>query len=157
MTGGGASTGSNTINFTNIIRNYSYIFPKRSGLLFRCVSGLGPASNNNAELGDLHFNGSVVHYGKCNGSIIQPREVPISNHVGVINVRLCGDVITPDDEGIYTCTMTNSNMVKESLKVGVYMIGRGKYLETTVVFIGISEVYVYSSEKILLIMNVYHM
>jgi len=43
LTGGSESTRNNAVSATNIIENYHPITPRDHGLLFRCVSGLGPA------------------------------------------------------------------------------------------------------------------
>ena len=94
--------------------------------MFRCVSGLGPTGRNNIELGRLvRADGTLVRNGGCDGAVIQPRGATISNYVGIINVFLCRR-FTTRDEGVYTCTMRNSSMVHQSVRIGVYMPGRSK-------------------------------
>lgn len=126
LVGGKESTGNDAVSATNVITNYHHITARTHGLLFRCVSGLGPATGDrNIELGDLYFRSERISNGDCNGPHLQPRGATISNYVGVINVFLCHDP-TLDDEGVYTCTMTNSNMAEESVRVGIYLPGRSK-------------------------------
>jgi len=130
LTGGVETTASNAITASNIINDYSHVFaidPNDSGLLFRCVTGLGPTSNNNADTGELYFNNELIPHGECNGPVVQSRGATISNFVGVINVFLC-ERFTTRQEGVYTCTMRNSDMVDESVRVGVYLLGRSKLL-----------------------------
>jgi len=91
-----------------------------SGLLFRCVTGLGPTSNNNAETSVLRFKSLQVPHGECNGPVVQSGGATITNFVGVINVFLC-ERFTTREEGVYTCTMRNSDMVDESVSAGVYL------------------------------------
>ena len=128
LTGGIQSTGNNDIAINNIIAHYTYINPVNdTGLLFRCVTGLGPSGNNNDELGELYFNGVRVPNGECNGSVIQPHGGIINNLVGVINVFIC-EGLTIVAEGVYTCAMRNNEMVNESVSVGVYYEERSKFL-----------------------------
>jgi len=128
LTGGIETTGSNDISDGNAIADYSRVFaidPNDSGLLFRCVTGLGPTSNNNAETSILHFKNLPVPHGECNGPVVQSRGATITNFVGVINVFLC-ERFTTREEGVYTCTVRNSDMVDESVRVGVYLCGRSE-------------------------------
>ena len=101
------------------------IDPDDSGLLFRCVTGLGPTSDDNAETSALYFKNLRVHHGECNGPVVQARGATISNFVGVINVLLC-ERFTTREEGVYRCLMRNSDMVDESVRVGVYLRGRSE-------------------------------
>ena len=126
LTGGVDTTGSNDVTASNIINDYSAataIDPNDADLLFRCVTGLGPNSNNNAETSSLYFNDELIPHGGCNDPVVQSRGATISNFVGVINVFLCSS-FTARQEGIYTCTMRNSDMVDQSARVGVYLPGR---------------------------------
>ena len=94
--------------------------------MFRCVTGLGPSGNDNAELGGLYFNGSVIDNRNCIGSsLIQPRGDP--NRIGVINAFICRD-LTAAAEGVYTCALRNSDNMIESLRIGVYFTERSKLL-----------------------------
>ena len=92
------------------------------GLLFRCVTGLGPSGGeNNADLGRLYFRNSVIASGGCTGGrVIQARGGTLSNLVGVINVHYCEGLTNGAAEGVYTCTIRNSSMMEESIRVGVY-------------------------------------
>ena len=111
---------------SNVIEDYSSISPMSTGLLFRCVSGLGPTSNDNIELGGLRFGSTMIQDGECNGPVIQQRGATISNFVGVINVLLC-TALTTNNEGVYTCMMRNSSMMDESVRVGVYLPSRSEF------------------------------
>jgi len=128
MVGGVETTGVNTINSGNIINDYSYVIitnPRNKGLLFRCVTGLGPTSSSNIETSALYFNNVRIPDGECNGPVVQSRGATVSNFVGVINVFLCNG-FTTEEEGVYICTMKNSDMVDESVKVGLYLPGRSE-------------------------------
>ena len=128
QTGGTETTGSNAVSIGNIIHAYSHeyaIDPDDGGLLFRCVTGLGPTSNNNAETSALYFNDELIPHGGCNGPVVQSRGATISNFVGVINVFLCKR-FTYNEEGIYGCTMKNSDMVDEHVRIGIYLRGRSE-------------------------------
>ena len=123
ITGGAQSTGSNEITSNNKIVDYSFISPISGlGLLFRCVTGLGPSGGeNNADLGRLYFSNSVIASGGCTGGrVIQARGGTLSNLVGVINVHYCEGLTNGAAEGVYTCTIRNSSMMEESIRVGVY-------------------------------------
>ena len=126
--GGPESTGSSDVSASNMIEDYSVIRPMGTGLLFRCISGLGPTSNNNIELGELLFGSTMIQGGGCNGPVIQPRGATISNFIGVINVFLCKSLsANTNSEGVYTCMMRNSSMMEESVRVGVYLSSRSKF------------------------------
>ena len=96
-------------------------------MLFRCVTGLGPTGNNNAETSSLYFNNELIPHGGCNGPVVQSRGATISNFVGVINVELCGN-FTTYEEGVYTCIVRNSDMVDKSMRIGIYLPGRSESL-----------------------------
>ena len=123
--GGPESTGSSDVSASNMIEDYSRIIPMGTGLLFRCISGLGPTSNDNTELGGLLFGSTMIQDGQCNGPVIQPRGATISSFIGVINVLLCSSLNT-NNEGVYTCMMRNSSMMEESVRVGVYLSSRSE-------------------------------
>ena len=123
--GGPESTGSSDVSASNIIEDYSTIRPMGTGLLFRCVSGLGPTSNDNIELGGLLFGSTMIEDGGCNGPVIQPQGTTITNFIGVINVFLCSS-LNANNEGVYTCMMRNSSMMEESVRVGVYLSSRSE-------------------------------
>jgi len=61
---------------------------------------------------------------KCNGFL---RLQATNNFPGIFNARVCGGrTLTTSTEGIYTCTLTNSSMINQSMSVGVYFSGRSK-------------------------------
>ena len=129
LVGGPESTRNSLISASNIINDYTSISPVGgTGLLFRCVTGLGPSGDDdNDELGSLYFNGSMIPNGECSNGVIQARGAPISSKVGVLNVFLC-TYLTSNTEGVYTCNMRNSEMTTESMRVGVYRTVRSKYI-----------------------------
>ena len=129
LTGGPESTGYGDVSQHNRIRDYSYINTRGKGLLFRCVSGLGPASSDNIDLlKSFSFNGTAINGGECGGGhTIRQEGAPISSYVGIINVYLC-ETFTTRYEGVYTCTMKNSREDYESVRVGIYFSNRSKFI-----------------------------
>ena len=126
--------GDNPIISANAISDYSYV-NARGGVdirIARCVTGLDPsATDNNSALGGVYFNGRRIPFTSCgeNGAaIIQPRPASNLNNLGVINIAQCR-ALTTTAEGIYTCTMMNSSMMNESVRFGVYFIGRSESLD----------------------------
>jgi len=115
---------NNSIATGNLLTNYSHI-TERGGkdLIARCATGLGPTGNDNTVLGGWYFNGSRISNGECTGPVVQPRGA--TNHVGVINLFQCGTFSTTG-EGVYTCTMMNSLMMNQSMRLGVYFNGRSE-------------------------------
>ena len=126
----GTQAGHAEVVSENVRNDYSYIFannPIRNALIARCVTGLGPNNNeDNNALGGLYFNGSRIPNEECGASAIQPNGAPITDFVGVINLYQCG-ALPPAREGIYTCTMMNSAMRNQSVRLGIYIPGRSKY------------------------------
>jgi len=125
----GASLGSNIV-ISNLISNYTHINPAtaRSGisLLARCVTGLGPTGNDdNTVLGGWYFNGSRISNRTCTSSMIRSDGADITSFVGVINLFQCGTFPT-SGEGVYTCTIMDSSMMYQSMKLGVYFTERSK-------------------------------
>ena len=115
---------NNSIATGNLLTNYSHI-TERGGkdLIARCATGLGPTGNDNTVLGGWYFNGSRISNGECTGPVVQPRGA--TNHVGVINLFQCGTFSTTG-EGVYTCTMMNSLMMNQSMRLGVYFNKRSE-------------------------------
>ena len=131
---------------TDFLIDYSYISasdsPGSGALLARCVTGLGPTiadPNANSDLGGWYFNGTMIPSSGVNqvcGSpaatnlpavgAIQAR--PGTSTAGVSNLRQC-DPFTIALEGIYTCTMMNSSMMDQSVRLGVYFTGRSESLD----------------------------
>ena len=129
LVGGMQTTGSNSVGSDNIVNDYSAInvTDTSPGVLFRCVTGLGPSGDSNEELGQVSFNGVQISHGLCDGSVVQPRGADINNIVGVINLQTC-TTFTVNEEGVYTCTTRNSSMVDQTVRVGVYLPVRSESL-----------------------------
>ena len=121
----------NQIVNDNVLPDYSYITAENvmtntSVLIARCVTGLGPSgSDDNNALGGLYFNGSRIPNGICGSSVVQPSGATIDNFVGVINLLQCGPFST-SGEGVYTCTLQNSLMINQSMRLGIYFSGRSE-------------------------------
>jgi len=121
------TTGSNAVSSSNIVNDYISVTATSPGVLFSCVTGLGPSNDSNEELGQISFNGSQIPHGTCNGPVIQPRGVNITNLVGVINVQTC-TTFSFNEEGVYTCTIRNSSMIDQTVRVGMYLPVRSESL-----------------------------
>jgi len=123
--------GTNLVRTDNVLSNYSVIYlnaTKQQGVLFRCATGLGPSSNNtNDVIGNLYFNNMLLTKGNCSGFVQAEGARNFTRFPGVFNARVCGErTLTNSTEGIYTCTLTNSDMMNQSMSVGVYFSGRSK-------------------------------
>jgi len=94
--------------------------------IFGCATGLGPpGANNNTDLGGWYFNGAKIPVGSNCGKVF---EVRATDYVGGINLLLCG-TFTTTVEGVYSCIMTNSSMMEQTMRVGVYFRGRSELLD----------------------------
>ena len=128
---GTAITGALLGGRDSTLPDYSYINAEEpaansSVLLARCVTGLGPSDgDDNNALGGLYFNGTRIPNGMCDSSVIQPSGATINSVVGVINLRQCGAFST-NGEGVYTCTLQNSSMIDQSMRLGIYLMGRSE-------------------------------
>ena len=116
----------------NALTDYSYINARDGDpdgdRLARCLTGLGPTSNNgqaNGLLGGFSLNGNMIS-GLCSRDVIHIR--PGGAIAGVINMRQCNAFSTAA-EGVYTCTMMNSSMMDQSVRFGVYFTGRSELLD----------------------------
>ena len=124
---------NNDVVSANAITDYSYVNDKsyNSGQLTRCVTGLGPSgSDPNSAMGIVYFNGNRIPDVGCSHSsspIVRLQSPSLNNAVGVINIFQCRTFSTAA-EGIYTCIMMNSSMMKESIRFGVYFTDRSKSL-----------------------------
>ena len=98
-----------------------------AGILFHCITGLGPTGSSNEELGRVYFNDVQIPYGTCSGRVVQPQGANLTNLVGVINVQTC-TTFSANGEGVYTCTIMDSSMVEQAVRVGVYLPVRCKLL-----------------------------
>ncbi|XP_065905772.1 receptor-type tyrosine-protein phosphatase F-like isoform X3 [Dysidea avara] len=127
----GASDISTDLVSSNQITDYSFItqpFKLDEHLaILRCASGLGPSGNERpVSLGGWYFGGIQLHIptGRiCNGPIFEVRGANARRYPGVINLYLCG-TFTTTEEGVYSCIMMNSSMMKQTMRVGVYFSGR---------------------------------
>ena len=128
------TTGLNDVVSGNMVDDYSAISVTDTspGILFHCVTGLGPSGNSNQELGQVSFNGTQISYGLCDGPMVQPRGANIANFIGVINVELCSTTFTVNEEGVYTCTIRNSSMMDQTVRVGVYLPVRSESLYSVI-------------------------
>ena len=114
----------------NQLMDYSFItqpFTTPSNALLRCSSGLGPsAGQRNLDLGGWSFKGAMLQEGgNCGDTVFQVGPANGNRFPGIINLLLCG-AFTTADEGIYSCTMMNSSMVDQTMRVGVYFNGRSE-------------------------------
>ena len=147
FTVGVAVTRNSFTNAADFLTDYSYITasdsPGNGVVLARCATGLGPtgiSDDANGDLGGWYFiNGTMipnsgVHQG-CGSpatndypavGAIQAR--PGVGTAGVSNLHQC-DPFTIALEGIYTCTMMNSSMMNESIRLGIYLNGRSESLD----------------------------
>ena len=64
--------------------------------------------------------------GPCASDVIQVR--PGALTAGISNVHQCG-VFSTSVEGVYTCTMRNSSMLDQSVRLGVYFAVRSESLD----------------------------
>ena len=140
LTVGVAVTRNSLTDAGDFLTDYSYIHarddPGSGVLLARCATGLGPTGTNNEANGDLggwYFNGTMIPnsgvHARCSKQgvgAIQAR--PGIGTAGLINLRQC-DPFTIALEGIYTCTMMNSSMMDQSIRLGVYFSVRSESLD----------------------------
>ena len=125
---------------TDFLTDYSYVYasdsPGTGALLARCATGLGPTdtgNNANGDLGGWYFNGTMIPNSdvtlECpNPAVAAIQARPGFNTAGVNNLRQC-DPFTIALEGIYTCTMMNSAMMNQSVRLGVYFSVRSESLD----------------------------
>ena len=134
LTVGVAVTRNSLTDDTDFLTDYSYVYASNSPgsgvLLARCLTGLGPNGTNNGAngvLGGWYFNDTMIpnsgEQASCSSDVIQVR--PGAHTAGVTNIRQCGAFST-SVEGIYTCTMMNSSMMNQSVRLGVYFNGRSE-------------------------------
>ena len=130
----GVAVTDSTSSLAGVLTDYSYInAPGDDILIARCLTGLGPNGSSNGAngvLGGLYFNGTMIpnsgEQGPCGTNVIQVRPGRLT--AGLLNIRQCG-TFTISAEGIYTCTMMNSSMMDESVRLGVYFSGRCELLD----------------------------
>ena len=134
-----SSLQNNNLISANVLTDYSYINARsgdpNGGQVARCVTGLGPTGtggNANDILGGLYFNGNKIP------ALAQPASCPDNSEViqarlggslaGVFNFHQC-DPFTTAAEGVYTCALMNSAMMNQSVRFGIYFIGRSESLD----------------------------
>ena len=98
------------------------------------MTGLGPRGDNNGVLGGWSFNGKRIPNGsyrdRCSSTAIQP--LPGAITAGFINIHQCRQFSTTA-EGVYTCTMMDSSMMSQSIRLGVYFSGRSELLNLHII------------------------
>ena len=131
----GQGDGTNLVQASNVLDDYTYILldgsEQDNHILFRCSTGLGPAgSNTNDVIGDLYYNNMPLPDGVCGNGFIQAEgAVNVARSPGTYNARLCDDgKLTTSTEGVYTCTLTNSSIMDQSVRIGLYLSGRSESL-----------------------------
>ena len=129
----GALIGNAKVLTSNILSDYSYVTNTTNGLLARCVSGLGPAANDdNTALGTWYFNGASLPHGLCEDPSafrMQSQATDLQNFVGVIDLWQCTASLTPAAEGVYTCVILDGFFINQTRSVGVYFSGRSESLD----------------------------
>ena len=128
----GMGDGTDSVQASNVLNDYSYILISRIestlGVLFSCATGLGPSSpDNNNEIGGIYYNNILLPGGSCGAFIFPLGEINTARSPGVYQARLCR-MLTTSTEGVYTCTLTNSSMMNQSMSIGVYLGGRSKLI-----------------------------
>ena len=124
--------GISQIQASDVLDDYSYILfdgSEESGqILFHCVTGLGPnVSDSNDVIGNLYHNNVVLPDGECSGGFVQAEGDPdVHRYPGVYNARSCSSRLTTSAEGVYVCTLTNSSMMDQSVRIGLYFSERSK-------------------------------
>ena len=126
----GQGDGDNGVVAGNVLDDYTYILlngsERDNHILFRCSTGLGPAgSNTNDVIGNLYYNNMPLPDGVCNGFIQAEGVRNVAKLPGVYQARVCDNgILTTSTEGVYTCTLTNSSMMDQSVRIGLYLSGR---------------------------------
>ena len=130
----GQGDGDNGVVASNVLDDYTYIIldgsERDNFILFRCSTGLGPAgANNNNVIGNLYYNNIPLPHGVCNGFIQAEGAGNVYRFPGTYNARVCDNgKLTTSTEGVYTCTLTNSSMMDQSVRIGLYLSGRSESL-----------------------------
>ena len=129
---GGMGDGTNVPRTSNVLDDYTYILLDGSeangAILFRCSTGLGPSdTDTNDVIGDIYHNNILLTDQVCNGFVIAQGVGNVHRFPGVYQARVCG-TLTTSTEGVYTCTLTNSSMMDQSVSIGAYLSGRSESL-----------------------------
>ena len=127
----GQGDGTDIVQASNVLDDYTYILldgsERDDSILFRCSTGLGPGGNDtNDVIGDLYYNNMPLPDGVCNG-FIQAEGANVARFPGVYHARVCNNgILTTSTEGVYTCSLTNSSMMNQSVSIGLYLSGRSE-------------------------------
>ena len=126
----GMGDGSNFPRAGNVLNNYTYILldgsERDNFILFRCATGLGPnGTDTNDVLGEMFHNNVLLTDRVCNGFVKSQGADDVGRFPGIYQARVCG-TLTTSTEGIYTCTLTNSSMMIQSVSIGAYLSGRSE-------------------------------
>ena len=121
---------TNLVQASNILDDYSFIYlngtEAMTAVLFRCSSGLGPNSSyTNDVVGNIYYKNVPLTEGRCSGLVRAEGAPNVDRFPGVYHARYCSP-LTISTEGIYTCTLRNSSIMNESIRVGVYFSGRSE-------------------------------
>ena len=97
-------------------------------VLLRCATGLGAGSESSINLGGWYFNGKQISVGTtCQmQSTFQVRQASNKLYPGVINLYPCRRELLLNEEGFYSCTIRNSSMIYQTMRVGLYLSGRSE-------------------------------
>ena len=132
------------------VRSY-VIVSSDAPYIARCLTGLGPSSNNNganALLGGFYFNSNMIpnsgESASCSSDKIQVR--PGADTAGVINIHRCQALGTAE-EGIYTCTMMNSSMMDQSVRFHIYLNGRSEFILINITYPAFISLHSCSSDR----------
>ena len=137
----GQGDGDNGVTPGNVLDDYTYILldgsERDNHILFRCSTGLGPAgSDTNDVIGNLYYNNMLLPDGVCNGFIQAEGAPDFQRFPGTYHVRVCNNGrLTTSTEGVYTCTLTNSSMMDQSVRIGLYLSGRSESLYNICLFV----------------------
>jgi len=129
----GASDVTRDLVRSNQITDYSFVTQPFTldpfNVILRCASGLGPSGNDiNTVLGGWYFNEAQIPVlNGCTGPVFEVQSANTIAYTGTINLYLCGN-FTVTEEGVYSCIMMNSSMMKQTMRVGVYFNGRSELL-----------------------------
>ena len=130
----GQGDGTNLVQASNVLDDYTYIILDGSEIhnhiLFRCSTGMGPAgANNNNVIGNLYYNNIPLPHGVCNGFMQAEGTGNVQRFPGTYQARVCDNGrLSTSTEGVYTCTLTNSSMMDQSVRIGLYLSGRSESL-----------------------------
>ena len=131
----GASNISTDLVSSNQIGDYSFITQPFTldpfNVILRCATGLGPSGGNfNPSLGGWYFNGAQLPVqDDCLGpDVIEVTGASTRLYPGVINIYLCF-TFTTTEEGVYSCIITDSSMMSQTMRVGMYFSGRSESLD----------------------------